>query len=223
MAASGLTWLQIINRVLERLREGSVSTYNETTYSTFLSSLANQVKSEIESAYPWNALRDTFSVTAVNGTTNYVLTNSGANATIIDGWNTTVPQKLTRGTNADFNAKFFGTTTVAAGPVEQYLPAGVDDTFDLRIDVWPNPSSTNTIKFNVMVPQADIAAGATVPLCPQDVLIEETIARARVERGDEDAPRPQPGETFILKDILQSAISREAGHDGNELLDWQVE
>jgi hypothetical protein len=223
MAASGLTWLQIINRVLERLREGSVSTYNETTYSTFLSSLANQVKSEIESAYRWNAMRDTYAVTAVPGTTNYVLTGSGANATIIDGWNTTVPQEVKRGTNADFNAKFFGTTTVATGPVEQYLPAGVDDNFDLRVDVWPNPSSTNLIKFNCYIPQADISAGATVPLCPQDVLIEETIARARVERGDEDAPRPQPNETFILKDILQSAISREAGHDGNEDADWHVE
>src|SRR5688572_3106023 len=109
MSASGLTFLQVVNRVLERLREGSVAAYNETTYSTLIASIVNQVKSEIEDAYRWNAMRDTFAVTAVPGTTNYVLTNSGANATIIDGWNTTVPMKLTRGTNAGFNEKFFGT------------------------------------------------------------------------------------------------------------------
>lgn len=222
MAASGLSFLQITNRVLERLREGTVSNYNDTVYSTFIASLVNQVKSEIEGAYYWNALRDTFSVTAVPGTTNYVLTNSGANAVILDGWNTTTPGPLTRGTNAEFNQKFFGVTTVDQGPVQKYIPAGVDANFDLRLDIWPNPSSTNILKFNVYVPQADMAANATVARVPQEVLIEETIARARVERGDEDAPRPQPGETFILKDLLQSAISREAGHDDDEL-DWRPE
>ena len=223
MSASGLTFLQVVNRVLGRLREGSVAANAETAYSTFIGTLVNEVKSEIEDAYYWNSLRDTFSVTAVAGTTNYVLTNARAHSAILDGWNTTNPGPLTRGTNAGFNDKFFGTTTVATGSVQQYLPAGVDANHDLRVDIWPNPSSTNILKFNVFVPQAELSADATVALVPQSLLIEEVIARARVERGDEDAPRPQPGETFICKDLLQSAISREAAHDGNELLDWQVE
>ena len=222
MSASGLTFLQVINRVLGRLREGTVAANDSTTYSTFIGTLVNEVKSEIEDAYYWNSLRDTFSVTAVAGTTNYVLTNARAHSVVLDGWNTTTPGPLTRGTNADFNAKFFGVTTVQTGPVQQYLPAGVDANHDLRIDVWPSPSSTNLLKLTVFVPQAELAADATVPLVPQSLLIEEVIARARVERGDEDAPRPQPGETFICKDLLQSAIAREASHDDHEL-DWRVE
>jgi hypothetical protein len=67
-----------------------------------------------------------------------------------------------------------------------------------------------------------LSAGADVTLVPQSVLIEEVVARAMVERGDEAAPKPQQGETFIMRDLLASAISREAGHDPYEL-DWCAE
>lgn len=222
MSASGLTFLQIINRVLSRLRENTVAAHDSTTYSTFIGTLVNQVKAEIEDAYQWNAMRDTYDVTAAPATATYALTGAGMNAIVMDGWNTTTNGKLTRGTNAEFNAKFFGVGTVQTGNVEQYIPAGFDANYDLKVDLWPVPATTNALKFNVYVPQADLAASATVPLCPQSVLIEETIARALVERGDEGALQPQPGETFIRKELLASAISREADHDPYEL-DWQAE
>lgn len=222
MAASGLTFLQIINRVLKRLREDSVAANDTTTYSTMIGTLVNAVKSDIEDAFYWNALRDTYSVSAVPGTTGYGLTGAGAHAVIIDGWNTTVPLQLRKSTNADFNAKFFGVTTVQTGQVEQYLAAGVDANYDLKVDIWPSPSATNALKFNVYVPQADLAADATVPLVPQNLLIEETIARALAERGDEGAAQPMPGEKFIRADLLASAVSREAGYDDTEM-DWVPE
>lgn len=222
MSASGLTFLQIINRVLARLREDSVAAHNTTTYSTMIGTIVNQVKAEIEDAYHWNAMRDTYSVTAVPNTTTYALTGAGMNAMIIDGWNTTTPGPLKKGTNAAFNDRFFGVTTVQTGSVQEYIPAGYDANYDMKIDIWPNPSATNALKFNIFVPQADLAADATVALVPQSVLIEETIARAMLERGDEGAPQPQPGETFIRKDLLNSAIAREASHDDYEN-DWTPE
>lgn len=222
MAAQGLTWLQIINRVLARLREDSVAANNTTTYSTMVGALVNQVKTEIEDAYYWSAMRDTYTVTAVPGTTNYAFTSSGINAVVIDGWNTTTTQKLTKGTNADFNSKFFGVTSVQTGDVAQYLPAGANGDYNLTVDVWPSPASTNTLKFNVYRPQSDLSADGDIPLVPQSVLIEETIARALAERGDEGAPQPEPGERFIRKDLLATAVSRESGHDDSEM-NWEPE
>lgn len=226
MAAYGLTYLQIVNRVLERMRESTVANYNTTDYSTLLANLVNQVKSEIEEAWQWHALRDTFSITPTNNVSHYALTDSGARAKIIDGWNTTQGIRLVKGTNRDFNAKFFGTGSAAVqtGSPTMYLPAGLDANLDIAVDVWPIPvtGKLDTLKFNVYVPQDDLAANATVARVPQNVLLEEVIARALNERGDDEAPKPMPGETFIMKDLLASAISADAGDDQSET-DWEPE
>jgi len=225
MSTYGQTYLQIINAVLARLREASVSTISETTYSTFISKLVNQVKNEIERAYYWNALRDTYAVNTVSGTTSYTFTDAGPDAVVLNGWDTTTPRQLRRGTNAQFDAWYFGVTAanIQQGPPEWYIPAGISADYDLKIDVWPKPNSIVALSFNIYKPQADLSDATDVALVPQDVLIEEIVARAMVERGDEMAPKPgQPGETFIMRDLLTAAIAREAGHDDTET-DWVVE
>lgn len=222
MSTYGLTYLEIVNRVLSRLREATVATVSETIYSTFIGTLVNQVKSEMEQAYYWNALRDTYAVNTVVGTTSYAFTGAGPEAVVLEGWNTTAPGQMKRGTNADFNSYFFGTTSVQTGMVEQFLPAGVSADYDLKVDVWPSPDSIQALKFNIYKPQADLSDGGDIPLVPQSVLIEETIARALNERGDESAAKPQPGQTFIMVELLSSAISREAGQDDTEM-DWVPE
>lgn len=220
MAVGSLTWLQIINRILVRLREGTVAANNTTDYSSMVGQLVNQVKTEIEKAYYWQSMRSTYSVSATVGNTNYSLTGAGKNAVIIDGWNITVPRTITRGTNADFNAKFFGVTTVQTGYVEQFLPAGLNTSYDLTVDVWPSPSVSQSLKFTVYVPQADLALDGDIPLVPQEVLIEETIARLMIERGDEGTTRPQPGYTFVMTDLLAAAVSIEEGQDDDEMV-WE--
>ena len=228
MATYGLTWLQIINRVLVRMRESTVAANNTTDYSTQIGQVVNAVKSEIENAWMWHALRDTFSVVCTNTVSHYALTSAGARGKIIDGWNTTTGGQLEKSTNRDFNSKFFGTgsAAISTGSPTMYLAAGLDTNYDASVDVWPIPvtgaGAGDTLKFNVYVPQNDLAADGTIPLVPQDVLIEETIARMKVERGDEDALKPAQGETFILRDLLAQAIMADGGADDSEF-DWTAE
>lgn len=223
MAAHGLTWLQIINRVLARLREDSVAANNTTTYSTLVGATVNAVKAEIEQAFPWHALRDTATVNTVDGETTYILTDFGE-ATILSGWNTTSHLEMEPGTNRDFDRKFFGTTAVARGAPQLYLTAGLDDSYDRRLDIWPAPDGVYTLKFNCFKPQADLAADGDIPLVPQSLLIEETVARMRKERGDEmpEIAQMAPGQTFILTDLLAQEVAREAAHDPTEV-DWYPE
>lgn len=221
MATSGQTYLQIVNIVLARMRESSVSTVSETLYSTFISKLVNQVKSEMEQAYYWNVLRDTYAVATVADTTSYTFTGAGPEAIVLNGWDLTSPRQLRRGTNAEFDAWYFGVAAadIQTGAPTHYIPAGVSADYDLKVDVYPKPDAVYNLSFNIYKPQADLSAGGDVALVPQSVLIEETIARAMVERGDEMAPKPRPGETFIHTHLLATAISREAGHDDTEN-DW---
>ena len=222
MTTFGNDYLALINIVLARMREASVATVSETTYSTFISKLLNQVKTEIEQAFYWNALRDTYAVNTVVDTTSYTFTGAGPEAIVLDGWDTTSQNMLKRGTNAQFNTWFFGVAaaSIQTGPPRYFIPAGISADYDLKIDVWPKPDAVYALSFNVYKTQPDLSASTDVALIPQSVLIEETVARAMVERGDEMAPKPQPGETFIMRDLLAIAISREAGHDSSEQ-DWE--
>lgn len=222
MAAFGLTYLQLVNRVLARLREAQVATVNETTYSTFIGTLLNQVKAEVENAYYWNPLRVTYIITTTQNVSSYNFVGAGADAVILEGWNTTAPRPLTRGTNVQFNEWYFGQTTTPTGSTTHFIPSGLSANNDLRVDVYPMPSTAETLKFNLYQPQADLSADGDVCYCPQTVLLEETIARAMFERGDESAPKPQPGETFILRELLSSAAARDSGHDPQEA-NWEPE
>lgn len=226
MAASGLTYVQIVNRILAQLREDTVTNYNDTTYSTMLAALVNSVKSEIEDAWYWHAMRDTFSIATTNNTSQYSLTGTGMNSVVLDAWNTSQGIELKPGTVAEFNWKFFGTgvAPIATGSPTEFIPAGLDGNYDQVVDVWPIPvtGKLDTLKFNVFKPQADLAANSTVPIVPQDLLIKETIARAKFEKGEDGAPGPLPGESFILKDILAVAVMRDSGTDQSEM-DWEAD
>ena len=219
MPTTGRTFLQTINIVLPRLRKPTVAANDTTTYSTMIGTLVNQVKTEIEYSHYWRDLRDTYTVTAVVGTTAYVFTGAGPNAQVLDGWNTTTPIKLKRGTFSDFNDKFFGVKTVATGKTEEYLVSGLNASYDLQIDIWPSPSATNVLKFNLYVPQATLAADSTVVTIPNDVLIEGVVARALTERGDDGGDAAKMQEQ-IYQRMLALAVANEKVHDPTEV-NWE--
>lgn len=219
------TYLQLVNAILPRMREATVSSVSDTTYSALVGQMVNQVKSEIEGAYYWNALRDTYAVSTVASTTSYAFTGAGPRAAVVgNGWDTTSPGRIWRRTNKEFDEWYFGSTSgnIPSGPPTAFVPAGVSADYDLKIDIYPIPDAVYVMKFNVYVPQDDLSNDADVTRVPQEVLIEEVVARLMVERGDDSAPKPMPGETFILKDLLQTAVSRESGQDDGEMT-WEPE
>ena len=218
MPAYGKTKLQIINEVLPRMREGTVATSSSTTYALLVASVLNTFKTQIEAAWKWRNLRDTYTVTVVPGTTSYALTSSGQFAQIIDVWNTTTNREVDRGTTRGFNDKFFGVSTVQTGDVSEYNPTGLDASYDVQIDTWPNVISTNTLKVNLYVPQQDPATDSTVILVPNQILIEGMVAYLLAERGDDNGTAAQT-QMQLYQDMLSAAIAGEIGEDSSEA-DW---
>ena len=218
MPAYGQTRLQIVNAVLPRLREATVATTSSTTYAAFIASVLNSVKTQIESAWQWRDLRDTYSVTVTPGTTSYSLTGSGQFAQVLDVWNTTAHAEVERGTTRGFNEKFFGAATVQTGDVTQYNPVGLDGNYDMVIDTWPNVTSTNSLKVNLYLPAADPATDSTVILVPNQILIEGIIAYAMAERGDDNGVGVQT-QLALYQQMLGDAIAAEIGQDSSEA-DW---
>jgi hypothetical protein len=213
------TYLEIVNKVLVRLREATVSTVTENSYSTLVGAIVNRVKTEIEDSWRWHSLRDTYSVPCTPGTSSYTMTGSGPDAIVIDAWNTTQQRLMSPGTVAGFNANFFGVTTPRTGSPEQYLMSGLDASFDLTIDVWPVPDAADVLKVNLYKPQAELNGGTDVPLVPQVVLVEGALARAIMERGDDGGIAIQSQEQ-LYRELLGSAIARDSGRDEFELI-WR--
>ena len=84
-----MTYLQLINDVLVRLRETQVSSSTETTYSTLIGRFVNDAKRQIEDAFSWNVLGQTVTITTTPGTYIYSMTGAGQKFQVMDALNTT--------------------------------------------------------------------------------------------------------------------------------------
>ncbi len=68
-----MTYLEIVNKVLKRLREPTVASVSENSYSSLIGDLVNVAKREIEDAWNWSTLRTTLTATTAPDLFNYVL------------------------------------------------------------------------------------------------------------------------------------------------------
>ena len=78
-----MTYLEIVNKVLVRLRENEVTSLNESSYSSLIADLVNVVKREVENSWNWHALRTTLSATTVDDLFNYVLVGFGTTSRVL--------------------------------------------------------------------------------------------------------------------------------------------
>ena len=61
-----MTYLQIVNNILKRLRERTVASVEESTYSKLIGVLVNDALIDVESAWHWSGLRTTLTATTSN-------------------------------------------------------------------------------------------------------------------------------------------------------------
>ena len=202
-----MTYLELINDVLVRLREPTVSTNLETTYSTLLGKFVNDAKRQIEDAFAWNVLVQTITLTTVANTSSYSLTGAGQKFQVLDAINTT---SLLGMTNIDFvtmnrNINFLPVGTSA--PVN-YAFNGVDGNYDTKVTLYPVPDAVYTVKFSLAIAQANLSADATVVKVPDVLVAQNAYARALVERG-EDGGLSSSEAYALYKSMLSDHIALE--------------
>lgn len=179
-----MTYLQLINAVLIRLRESQVSTSTETDYSTLIGKFVNDAKRQIEDAYAWNVLGQTLTITTTPGTYIYSMTNIGQKFQVMDAINVTSNVGLRNVSFVEMN-RLQNFSTPVSGIPQAYSFDGVDTNGDTKVVLWGRPDNTYTIQFSLTVPQADLSSDSTSILVP-DVLVEQNAyARALVERGED--------------------------------------
>jgi hypothetical protein len=179
-----MTYLELVNDVLVRLRETAVSTVSETSYSALIGKFVNDAKRQIEDAFAWNVLGTTITLSTTSGTYSYSLTGAGQKFQVIDVINVTSNVGMKNIDFASMNRKQNFSTPVSGIPYE-YAFDGVDGSYDTKVTLYPRPDGVYSIPFSLTVPQATLSSDATVVAVPDVLVVQNAYARALVERGED--------------------------------------
>lgn len=204
-----MTYLEIVNSILVRLREPTVSTVGLDAYSTLIGKFVNDAKRQVEDAYDWNALGQEKTITTVADTYIYSLTGAGQKFRVSsDPLNTTSNVVMKNISVGAMRQKQNFTPIVTNIPAE-YCFEGVDGSGDAQVQLYGRPNGVYTIKFFLTIPQAALTSDGTSVLVP-DVLVEQNAyARALVERG-EDGGLTSSEAYNLYRAMLADYISLEA-------------
>jgi hypothetical protein len=202
-----MTYLELVNDVLVRLRETTVSTVSETSYSALISKFVNDAKRQIEDAYAWNVLGRTITLSTTSGTYEYGLTGAGQKFQVIDVINVTSNVGMKNIDFASMNRKQNFSTPVSGIPYE-YAFDGVDANYDTKVTIYPRPDGVYSIPFSLTVPQATLSSDATIVAVPDVLVVQNAYARALVERG-EDGGLSSSEAYQLYKAMLSDSIALE--------------
>ena len=214
-----MTYLELVNDVLVRLREKEVTSVTANSYSKLIGKYVNDIKTQVENAYNWNSLTATVTVNTVDEVYNYVLTDVGTNFKVMDVINDTDNITMRYVDNKKMNEYFL------EDPLQYGIPTDYNfngaQSGDVLVDVYPIPNKVCNLRFNFFIPQAKLSSGTDVILVPADVVALGAYAKAIVERGEDQGM--QSSEAYQLyRSALADAISIESGQFPNEL-NWYAE
>jgi len=203
-----MTYLELVNDVLIRLRESSVSTVGETAYSSLIGKFVNDAKRQIEDTYTWNVLAQTVTITTTSGVSSYALTGAGQKFRVTDAINTTSVITLDNTTVADMNRKLnFGTPSQSIP--SEFCYNGVDGNGDTKVDLFPVPNGVYTLLFDLIIPQANLSADGTSVKVLDYLVTQSAYARALIERG-EDGGTNSSEAYALFRGMLSDAIALES-------------
>lgn len=201
------TYLQLVNNVLARLRESSVASVSTNAYSSLIGKFVNDAKRQVEDAWNWESLYTTITVTTSSGTSGYTLTGAGYRFKI-DSVNNTTDQYPLNNVSLKFIKDIQQTASTDNGSPTYYAISG-NSSGDATVEFYPTPDSTQSIKFNIYKPQADLSSDSDVLTIPSEAVIAGAYARALVERG-EDGGLSSSEAYGLYKGILADQIALEA-------------
>ena len=222
-----MTFRELINEVLIRLREDTIATdwsgnINDSTtvtdYQKVIGSLINDSKRNIESYHDWLILRETKEITTVSGTRNYNL-DSGQEIKIVDVVNQTDGQRLKQASRQFMNSVRYPTNN--SGYPIYYSFNGADSSNNLKIDLEPIPDTAHTLSFDMVKYQDELKTASTVLKIPDKAVIIGSWMRAVSERG-EDGGTQSSVIAMEYKEVLNQAIILDSGNTQYES-DWFVD
>jgi len=219
-----MTYLNLINAVLRRLREDSVASWSgvftassASDYHKLVGDLINESKREVEDAWNWSVLRASPTVTTSNGTQAYDLTGTNERSRILmaqEQSNGTILQEM-----SDRYLQFtkYPTASVQYGIPDYYSVVSIDSgTNEIIVEFDTIPDAAYNITFRVVNPQDDFTLASDTLKVPHMPVILGAWARAIAERG-EDGGSLSDMVFAQYQQALGDAIAIDAGRTVGEV------
>ena len=211
-----MTYLELVNGVLRRLREDQVSAVDQNPYSLLIGDLVNDAKRIVEDAWDWSALRTTLTVSTTADIFNYVLVGSGNRIKIIDVINDTSNWFMTYKDTHWMDNAFLNQTPPKSSPTF-YNFNGVDSNGDTQVDLYPIPNAVYTIRVNCVQRNPDLSADTDNLLIPHMPVLHMALALAARERG-ETGGRSAGELLSFAQNYLSDAIALDAYKHPEEMV-----
>lgn len=215
-----MTYINLVNRILKRLRERNVETVDQTKYSSLIGILINDAKTTVEEAWTWSALRSTLTATTTSGIFSYELNGSQNNFTLIDVINDT-EDVVMQYRAAQLFTKYFLTSTPTEGAPYYYSFNGISSDGDTLVDVYPIPDGVYNLRFNIVKRNPDLENDSDVldiPTRPVELLAYAMAVEERGEDAGNTAQRAYDKAMIALSD----AISLDSDKHPEETIWYQT-
>ena len=203
-----MTYLELVNGVLRRLREPTVATVTSSDYSALIGDFVNDAKVTVENSWDWTTLRSTISISTMNNVKNYSLTGTGWQGKQLNVINDTSDWVMEYRTADWFDEKYYIDGQTSGAP-RYYTFGETDSNGDQTIDLYPLPDAVYTIRFDAVVRNNALSADSDVLEIPYMPVLHLALALAARERGETGGTSTQ--EYFqIAKGLLGDAIALDA-------------
>ena len=211
-----MTYLNLVNNVLRRLREDEVTSVSNTTYGAMVGDFVNDAKNLVESAWDWSALRTTLTVTTSANVFNYVLTGSQNKIKVLHAINDSSNLTMQYQPQAWFDDQYLINTPVSGEP-SFYTFNGVNSSGDTQIDVYPKPDAAYTLRLNCILRNDELSADTDDLIIPSQPVIHTAVALLARERGETGGT--SASEYFGIADkYLSDAIALDAQKHPEEVI-----
>lgn len=233
------TYLQLVNEVLKRMRETTVSSVNDNSYSTLVSTFINDAKTIVEDAWIWECLRTTVNFNLSASVLSYDLSSTA----LVGSGNELNERSLLLYHSDTGQPMAFDVTSSSPFPLLEISRDEIARSYDLDSVHSPNstptyfsvtpsttaptvrlyepPSATRNWRMYFKRPQADLSSDGDILIVPWLPVVLLATNYALNERGEEVGEAGSVAEQKYLT-ALSNAIALDSRYRSGQLV-FEVE
>lgn len=214
-----MTYLELVNAVLRRLREDEVSIVNESEYSKMIGDFVNDAKRLAEDSWDWTGLYTEVPITTVSGQNLYTLTGFKDRSKVITVHNETDNCVVRLESLKRIRQLDLGSDSSLGTPI-YYCIDSLDSNGDLRIRLYQTPNSAKELSVYGIKRTGLLVEDTDAVLIPSNPIVQWAYAYALRERGETGGQSVSEQALFAQND-LATAISLDAAHHPEDLI-WET-